>query len=840
MARKQETARVAWGAAAACTLLAIVDALVGDRAILIVLLVLGPLFAATRASPRQTAWVAAYTVVLAVVLGVVDDIFGDIQHLVRVGAVLGVGMSAVWIAWLRTGLEREQRRAAFLFDAGLEFDKSLDYKRAAETITRLAVPYLGDWAAVFTRTENGSIEQLSVEHRDPSKAEVSRELQSRYPPHLDQPIGVGKVIRTGEPDLLPVVSNEALEAGAENETHAQMLRGLGLRSAMVVPMRARDVTFGALALATAESERTYDEGQLALARKFSQRAAMALDNARLYTQVTAAEADLRTSAEELEAILSGVTSAITVQDPSGKLVYANQAAAERLGAPSVEALLATPIPQIMERFELFDEQRMPFDLERLPGRQAMLGNKPPDELVFFKDRESGQDHWSLVKATPIRDHRGNVSLVVNIFDDVTEQKRIEMDEKLLAEASRLLSASLDYETTLDNVAHLAVPLFADWCAVDIVDDRGELKQVALAHVDPSKIEMAERMRQRYPTDPRAERGAPQVLRSGEPELYPDIPDELLVEAAESDEHLSMLRSLGSRSAIVVPMSSSRQTFGVISFLTAESGRRFDQRDVDLAMELARRGGAAVENARLYAERSHIAQTLQRSLLPPVLPDIPGVEVAARFRPAGAGFDVGGDFYDVFNTGAGWGIVIGDVCGKGPEAAALTGLARHTLRTAAMQTDQPSRILGMLSEAIRREHSDSQFCTAVYGRLELDEVGARLTLASGGHPPPLMVREDGTVEEIAVNGALLGSFAETELEDLRIDLPPGSTVVLYTDGVIEAGEPRGAFGIEGLRALLSACSGLGANEVAERIDTAIVGLSKEPPDDVALLVLRVRE
>ena len=158
----------------------------------------------------------------------------------------------------------------------------------------------------------------------------------------------------------------------------------------------------------------------------------------------------------------------------------------------------------------------------------------------------------------------------------------------------------------------------------------------------------------------------------------------------------------------------------------------------------------------------------------------------------------------------------------------------------MQADEPSRILGMLSEAIRREHSDSQFCTAAYGRLELDEVGARLTLASGGHPPPLMVHDDGTVEEIAVNGALLGSFAETELEDRHLHLPPGSTVVLYTDGVIEAGEPRGAFGIEGLRSLLAACHGLGANEVAERIDTAIVGLSEEPPDDVAVLVLRVRE
>jgi serine phosphatase RsbU (regulator of sigma subunit) len=248
----------------------------------------------------------------------------------------------------------------------------------------------------------------------------------------------------------------------------------------------------------------------------------------------------------------------------------------------------------------------------------------------------------------------------------------------------------------------------------------------------------------------------------------------------------------------------------------------------------------VQNARLYAERTHIAQTLQRSLLPPLLPDIPGVEVAARFRPAGEGYEVGGDFYDVFNTGDGWGVVIGDVCGKGPEAAALTGLARHTVRAAAMQEHDPSRVLTLLSEAIRREHSDSQFCTAAYGRLELHSVGAALTLASGGHPLPLMMTDDGDVEQVGISGALLGSFADVELTTQRLELSPGSALVLYTDGVIEAGEPRGAFGLEGLISVIRSSAGLSANEIAQRIDTAVVGLGEEPPDDVAVVVLRVRE
>jgi serine phosphatase RsbU (regulator of sigma subunit) len=535
-----------------------------------------------------------------------------------------------------------------------------------------------------------------------------------------------------------------------------------------------------------------------------------------------------------------VASAITVQDPSGRLVFANETAARMLRAPSVESLFEREPGTIVERWDLYDEDGRPLPTHELPGRVALTGQKPPDKVVFFKDRITGEARWSAVKATPIFNEHGDVSLVVSIFDDITDQKREELGERLLSESSRMLSSSLDYETTLDNVAHLAVPGFADWCAVDLVDERGGIKEVALAHADPSKLVMAGDVQARYPTDPGSGRGVPNVIRTGEAELYVEIPDELPGEAARDQHHLALLQELGFRSAIFAPMVVAGRSIGAMTFVLAESGRRFDEHDFELAKELARRAAIAVQNSRLYAERAHIAQTLQRSLLPPLLPDIPGVEVAARFRPAGEGYEVGGDFYDVFNTGAGWGFVIGDVCGKGPEAAALTGLARHTVRAAAMQEHDPSRILTLLSEAIRREHSDSQFCTAAYGHLELRSVGAALTLASGGHPLPLMMSEDGDVEQVGVPGALLGSFANVDLTDQQLDLRPGSALVLYTDGVIEAGEPRGAFGLEGLVSVLRSSAGLSANEIAERIDTAVVGLSEEPPDDVAVVVLRIRE
>jgi sigma-B regulation protein RsbU (phosphoserine phosphatase) len=246
---------------------------------------------------------------------------------------------------------------------------------------------------------------------------------------------------------------------------------------------------------------------------------------------------------------------------------------------------------------------------------------------------------------------------------------------------------------------------------------------------------------------------------------------------------------------------------------------------------------AIEETRTRSLR--IAQTLQQSLLPPSLPTIEGVELASRFRPAGDGSELGGDFFDIFQTGRDdWGFVLGDVCGKGAQAAALTALVRYTVRATAMRVRKPSAVLGVANEAINRQHPDT-FCTAVYGRLRRTTRGLRCTLASGGHPLPIVRRSTGEVAQPGSHGRLLGPFDDAELHDFHIDIHVGDVVVLMTDGVTEARRAGGPeLGEEGVMRLLATTDAASAADIAETIEAAALehagGVLK---DDVAILVLR---
>src|SRR5207248_578822 len=209
-----------------------------------------------------------------------------------------------------------------------------------------------------------------------------------------------------------------------------------------------------------------------------------------------------------------------------------------------------------------------------------------------------------------------------------------------------------------------------------------------------------------------------VLRTGQPELHTDATPELLAADVFDPARLAeLLRPLGITSWMCVPIRARDRIYGAISFISTDSNRRYGQEDLQQASDLGRRASTAIDNARLYEERSHIARTLQHSLLPPQLPDIPGIEIAARFRPTGEGNEVGGDFYDLFERAEGdWAVVIGDVCGRGADATALTGLARHTIRAGAMQERDPSTVLQMLNDAILLQDT-GRFCTVCYARVE---------------------------------------------------------------------------------------------------------------------------
>ncbi|MEA2286096.1 MAG: phosphoserine phosphatase RsbU/P [Solirubrobacteraceae bacterium] len=249
-----------------------------------------------------------------------------------------------------------------------------------------------------------------------------------------------------------------------------------------------------------------------------------------------------------------------------------------------------------------------------------------------------------------------------------------------------------------------------------------------------------------------------------------------------------------------------------------------------------------ERKRIAERVGYIAQALQESLLPLRLPEIPGVEVAAYYRPAGEGHLVGGDFYDVFEIDdARWAVIVGDVRGKGPHAAGVTALARYTLRAAAVHKRRPSRILKMLNDAILRQRTDNEdFCTVAYGRLELVHgAGARLTLSIGGHPLPLLLRADGSVEPAGRAGTLLGITQTPNLVDRTVELRPGDALVLYTDGLLDAYAPCRALGDTDVVRLVESCAGLNAGGIAEHIHNAALHRADiEPRDDVALLVLRI--
>ena len=311
-----------------------------------------------------------------------------------------------------------------------------------------------------------------------------------------------------------------------------------------------------------------------------------------------AEEGLRQSRDQLAAVLQGVVDGITVQDASGSVIYANDAAARYSGYPTAATLMAATTDEARGKFDITDVDGQPIDIARFPGRRALCGELSPEMILRFQSRETGEERWSIVQATPIFDAQGGVQFAVNIFRDITESRRAEESLRFLTEASALLAGSLDYETTLQQVTRLAVPEIADWCAVEMLDG-DTFRPVAVAHIDPGKVQMAHELRQRYPPDPAETGGIPGVVRSGVSMLVSDLTDGMLVAGARDEEHLRVIRALGMRSVMIVPLIAREQALGAISFVAAESGRRYDATDLALAEELARRAAIAVDNARLY-------------------------------------------------------------------------------------------------------------------------------------------------------------------------------------------------------------------------------------------------
>jgi serine phosphatase RsbU (regulator of sigma subunit) len=382
-----------------------------------------------------------------------------------------------------------------------------------------------------------------------------------------------------------------------------------------------------------------------------------------------------------------------------------------------------------------------------------------------------------------------------------------------------------------------VPDLADWCSVDMLEEDA-IRQLAVAHADPAMVAYARDLQRRYPPSLGDPSGLGAVLRTGRHEFYPTISDELLVAIARDEEHLRIARELRMRSAMVVPMRSRQgDVLGAITFVASDAAGAYDETALAFAEEFAARAAAAVENARLYQERNKTAETLQRSLLPAHLPQVAGWRMATLYRPALPAGVIGGDFFDLFITEGGFTVVIGDVTGKGIEAAALTALARHSLRASALLGLSPAASLSLLNRLLIEE-SELSLVTAVVARVTSSHGDVAMTLACAGHPQPLRHRFGAPPLELGELGMLLGFHATASWSEQTIVLAPGDTVLFYTDGVIDTPGRGGRLGEPGLRELLSGAPQL-PQQLLEALSHALddyrVG---EPADDVAMLAAQL--
>jgi PAS domain S-box-containing protein len=332
----------------------------------------------------------------------------------------------------RESLHESEERYRFLAEAGAALSFSLDYRVTLTRVAHLAVPQLADWCAVDVLGEDDSLERLAVAHQDPEKVALAYELQERYPPDPDASYGVPNVLRTGESEMMSEIPPELIKETARDAEHREILRRLRLRSYVVVPLITRGRTLGTIAFVMAESGRRYGDADLKLTEDLARRAAVAVDNARLYEEAQReigereqAEEELRSSRDQLEIILGGVADGITAQDPTGRLIYANEAAARIVGYPSADAFVQAPLREVMQRFEVMDEQGSLFPLENLPGRRALRGEENAEEVVCFRAVATGEERWSVVRAMPVFGQEGQIRFAVNIFRDITERRRVQ-------------------------------------------------------------------------------------------------------------------------------------------------------------------------------------------------------------------------------------------------------------------------------------------------------------------------------------------------------------------------------------------------------------------------------
>ncbi len=419
----------------------------------------------------------------------------------------------------------------------------------------------------------------------------------------------------------------------------------------------------------------------------------------------------------------------------------------------------------------------------------------------------------------------------------SRSQRVGRRFQILDDIARVADGGRSLEETLDAIAAILVPEFGDFCSIDVIE--AERIRRAVVRVDGPEAEAIEKgLAERKPALQERLASAASTVRQ-EPEFFERVVEADLRDVAEDEEDLEFLLGIGVRSFVTVELRARGRPTGMLSVGVSHSGRRFREDDAHFAGVLAGRVALALDNAGLFSdlerserERTEIAETLQRGLLPPPLPHIPGWSVAAMYRPAGAENEIGGDFYDAFRVAGGWMVVVGDVTGRGAQAASITAHARYTFRTAAMLTGDPVVALETLNRELLARRGATLCSVAA---MAIDEDPRRpVRLAVAGHPPPLLVDGD-SVAEATASGPVLGAFGDVAwgIEHTRVE--PGQQLVVVTDGVTEAAGEEERFGERRLKAELAGITSpaLATQKLEGALHAFVAG---EHEDDAAIVAI----
>jgi serine phosphatase RsbU (regulator of sigma subunit) len=406
-----------------------------------------------------------------------------------------------------------------------------------------------------------------------------------------------------------------------------------------------------------------------------------------------------------------------------------------------------------------------------------------------------------------------------------QRRRLEF----LIAATAMLETYLDPQQMLERIASTAVPELAALCVIDVFGSEEEPATTLAEGVDPALARRVAALHAERPPEARTREAHAALLGVARARVLDgdDGP------GAGAEQRL--VRESGLATLAAIPMVARGRALGSIAFLREQP---FSAGELQLLEELTGRASLAFDNARLYAERAHVAYTLRHSLMPAALPRIEGLQLESFFRPMSAGSEVGGDFYDVFGDGDGCWLVVGDVCGKGAEAAVLTGFLRHTtVAYAREQRAAPASVLERVNEAMLEQDFEGRFATAILAHLAFADGGVRVTLATAGHPAALLARAGGGVEELGECGTLLGVFPDPSIPECSALLEPGDAIALYTDGLAEAHAPDRALTVEQLVGRLASAHPRSARAMIDAL-LALVDLDAGARDDIAILAAHV--